>query len=247
MRPPLEPSPPREAGLDPDLAALLHSVDEEPTQSELDELLAGVRSSIDAARTDELSRLRAQPTWRRRALGFATWIFFVGASIAISHRVDLAAYPLSYLLAYGGGVASLIAVCAFVALRPLHLPSLPRATGVGLGFVAVAATIALAVAPGFHAHAALPSGVGLFTHASPCLVYGFLVGVPVYGALRLLDRGNSLGRVLAASAAGLSGNLVLELQCATGGAEHRLFGHAGVVALYVFGVIALEWALRPRT
>lgn len=247
MTPTPEPTSPRDAGLDPDLAALLASVDQEPTQGELDELLASVRSSIEAARSNDVTRLHAQPTWRRRAFGFATLIFLLGMNIGLRQRTDLEAYALPYLLTYGGAVVSLISVCAFLALRPLHVPSLPRGTGFGLGLVAVAATVVLAVSPGFHAHAASPSGVSLFSHASPCLVYGFFVGVPIYGALRLLDRGQPLGRVLAASAAGLAGNLVLELQCPTGGGAHRLFGHAGVVALYVFGVIALEWALRPRT
>jgi hypothetical protein len=232
--------------LDPELAALLASVDDEPDPSEVDALYGGVRGHILAAKASPVERLRARPTWLRRLLGVLVFLFVVGITTGTQRRADLAAYPLAHLLAYLGSLATLIAVCTFAALRPLHRPSLPKLTGIGLGLLAIAATVVLAIVPDFHTHAPPPTG-GLLAHASPCFVYGFLVGAPIYAALRVLDRGNPLGRVLAASAAGLTGNLVLELQCPSGGVDHLVVGHAGVVALYVLGVLALEWALRPRT
>jgi hypothetical protein len=254
MTQPSEPNPassrgpaPNDPELDPELVALLASVDDErPDPSEVDALYGGVRGQILAAKSSPVERLRARPTWLRRSLGLLVFLFVVGITTGTQRRADLAAYPLAHLLAYLGSLATLIAVCTFAALRPLHRPSLPKLTGIGLGLLAVAATVVLAIVPDFHTHAPLPSG-GLLAHASPCFVYGFLVGAPIYAALRVLDRGNPLGRVLAASAAGLTGNLVLELQCPSGGVDHRVVGHAGVVALYVLGVLALEWALRPRT
>lgn len=238
---------PNDPELDPELAALLARVDDErPDPSEVAALYGGVRGHIVAAKGSPVERLRARPTWLRRLLGVLVFLFVVGITTGTQRRVDLAAYPLAHLLAYLGSIATLIAVCTFAALRPLHRPSLPKLTGIGLGLLAIAATVVLAIVPDFHAHAPLPSG-SLLAHASPCFVYGFLVGAPIYVALRVLDRGNPLGRVLAASAAGLTGNLVLELQCPSGGVDHLVVGHAGVVALYVLGVLALEWALRPRT
>lgn len=256
MTQPSEPNPaqsrppsaaPSDSDLDPELAALLASVDDErPDPSEVDALYGGVRGHILAAKASPVERLRARPTWLRRLLGVLAFLFVVGITTGTQRRADLAAYPLAHLLAYLGSLATLIAVCTFAALRPLHRPSLPKLTGIGLGLLAIAATVVLAIVPDFHAHAPLPSG-GLLAHASPCFVYGFLVGAPIYAALRVLDRGNPLGRVLAASAAGLTGNLVLEIQCPSGGVDHLVVGHASVVALYVLGVLALEWALRPRS
>lgn len=235
----------RDAELDPELAALLSSVDELPEPHEIDALYGGVRGHVVAAKASPVERLRAQPTWRRRLLGVLMFVFIVGITTGTQQRADLAAYPLGYLAIYFGSIATLLVLCAFAALRPVHRPSLSRVTGLGLGALAIVATVILAVIPGFHAHASVPEG-SLLSHASPCFVYGFLVGAPVFAALRVLDRGNPLGRVLAASAAGLTGNLVLELQCPSAGIDHLVLGHAGVVALYVLGVLALEWALRPR-
>ncbi|MCU0673801.1 MAG: hypothetical protein MUE69_13495 [Myxococcota bacterium] len=208
---------PTDDELDPELAALLASVDDEPDPSEVDALYGGVRGHILAAKASPVERLRARPTWLRRLLGVLVFLFVVGITTGTQRRADLAAYPLAHLLAYLGSLATLIAVCTFAALRPLHRPSLPKLMGIGLGLLAIGATVVLAIVPDFHTHAPLPTG-GLLAHASPCFVYGFLVGAPIYAALRVL-----------------------------GGVDHLVVGHAGVVALYVLGVLALEWALRPRT
>lgn len=247
----MNPAHETEQELDPELAALLASAEDElpaPGASEdVDAMLKGVRGQIAEARKSPLQRIREQPTWRRRALGVATLLFLVGLSVGAKHP-NAAAYPKGYLALYVVSIATLVLVCAFAALRPLHRPTLSRPLGVGLGLLAFLATVVLAVAPGFHDHMSrAPEGLSLFAHASPCFVYGFLVGVPVYAVLRILDRGNPLGRVLAASAAGLTGNLVLEMHCMVGGADHLLLGHAGMVGFYVLGVLALEWALRPRS
>lgn len=228
---------------DPELAALLEAAEREPP--DLEALYAGVRGRIRAAEQSPLERVRAQPTWARRLLALGAFVVVVAAAVAARPRHDLDAYPSGLLALYVISVGALLSVCAFAALRPLQLPALSRGTSVALGLLAVASTVFLAVAPGFHDHASTPSDVGPLAHVA-CLVHGLLVGVPLYAVLRVLDRGSAVGRVLAASAAGLAGNLVLELSCAFGGATHLVAGHASIVALFVLGALALEWRLRPR-
>ena len=63
------------------------------------------------------------------------------------------------------------------------------------------------------------------------------MGVPVYVALRLLDRGSSAtASLLAACAAGLTGNLVLQLHCPVDGVEHLMATHFSVALLFLVGL-----------
>ncbi|HJL04194.1 MAG TPA: NrsF family protein [Polyangiaceae bacterium LLY-WYZ-15_(1-7)] len=229
-----------------ELEALLGRPEATP-ELDLDGLFAGVRERVEDAERSPSFRLKAQSTPRRRLLGLLAVLGVIAANLLLGTRPDLGTYGPGLLAASFGSLGVLVLLAVFAALRPTHRPPLPRWQVAALTAASLAATVVLAVVPGYHAHAALPeAGRALGSHALPCLVYGFLVGVPVYAALRLLDRGSPLSRVVAASAAGLAGNLVLELHCPTGGPAHLLAGHAGVVALYVVGVGLLEAALRHR-
>jgi len=139
--------------------------------------------------------------------------------------------------------ASLVAFCLLIVLamfmvtRPVHLPALPRWQSICLACVAVGATIVAAFWPvpealataGGHEHS------GGFM-AGACMGVGLLLGVPVYALLRLVDRGNALGSLVAAAAAGVAGNFVLKAHCAVPGTSHELFGHASVAVLFVVGL-----------
>lgn len=232
--------------LDPELRAFLEALPgETPDASklDLDGLRRDLRAEVDAADRSLVARVRALATWLRRSLAALVLVALVALTVRPS---DLVTYPPGLWMLYLASVLVLFGLCAFVALRPVHVPALPRWQGVALGLTAVVAVVVLSVIPDLHLRTTPPS-VGFFAHFSPCFAYGFMLGLPVYGALRLLDRGNPVGRILAAAAAGLAGNLVLEMRCTVGGgAVHQLFGHAGVVAFYVVGVVAFEWALRRR-
>ena len=69
-----------------------------------------------------------------------------------------------------------------------------------------------------------------------CMGAGLLLGVPVYALLRLVDRGNAFGSLVAASAAGLAGNFVLKAHCSVPGTSHELMGHASVALVFVLGM-----------
>jgi hypothetical protein len=65
---------------------------------------------------------------------------------------------------------------------------------------------------------------------------GILLGIPVYALLRLVDRGNAFGSLVAAAAAGLAGNFILKAHCSVPGTSHELLGHASVAVLFVLGL-----------
>jgi hypothetical protein len=72
--------------------------------------------------------------------------------------------------------------------------------------------------------------------AGACMGVGLLLGVPVYALLRLVDRGNALGSLVAAAAAGVAGNFVLKAHCSIAGTSHELLGHASVALVFVVGL-----------
>jgi hypothetical protein len=129
----------------------------------------------------------------------------------------------------------LLIVAMVMVTRPVHRPALPRWQVACLIAVAIGATVLAAFWPGADARAAAhPHDTGVMVGA--CMGVGLLLGVPVYALLRLVDRGSSFGNLVAAAAAGLAGNFVLEAHCSIESAHHVLLGHASVAILFVVGL-----------
>ena len=212
-----------------------------PSRVELDALLGEVERSVAEADRSWLFRARALATWARRALAFATTGTVIALGSAMGLRADLAGLPAAHLAIGVAAMAALLAASLYFALRPLHEPPLPRPMSAGLAAVSLAATAALALlGPAGEA----VNDESLAGHASPCLAYGLLLGLPVYAVLRLLDRGSGLALV-ASCAAGLTGHLVLTLHCPRTDVAHLMAGHFAVVLLFVVGLGALA-ALSAR-
>ena len=137
--------------------------------------------------------------------------------------------------------ASLVTFCVllvlamFMVTRPVHLPALPRWQSVCLACIAVGATVLAAFWPYPAAQAATHDHTG-GAMAGACMGVGLLLGVPVYALLRLVDRGNAFGSLVAAAAAGLAGNFVLKAHCSVPGTSHELLGHASVAVVFVLGL-----------
>ena len=76
---------------------------------------------------------------------------------------------------------------------------------------------------------------------------GILLGVPVYAVTRLLDRGGTLlGPLLAALAAGLTGNFALQIHCPTNDTQHAMAGHAPVALVFVLAIGGVELLFRRK-
>ncbi len=129
----------------------------------------------------------------------------------------------------------LLLVAMIMVTRPVHLPELPRWQSVCLVCVALGATVLATFWP-YPAAQAATHGHDGSVMAGVCMGVGILLGVPVYALLRLVDRGNAFGSLVAAAAAGLAGNFVLKAHCSVPGTSHELLGHASVAVLFVLGL-----------
>jgi len=140
----------------------------------------------------------------------------------------------------------LLVVAMFMVTRPLHLPALPRWQSMCLVCIAVGATVLAAFWPYPAAQAATHDHTGGIM-VGACMGAGLLLGVPVYALLRLVDRGNAFGSLVAASAAGLAGNFVLKAHCSVPGTSHELLGHASVALVFVVGLGLVHRITQKRT
>jgi len=200
-----------------------------------DEMFSELKARCDESDRTLAGFLRSRSTAARRMIVLSIFVFL--------GLVGWFAFPL--IAAEGRSVqwtASLIAFCIllvlamFMVTRPVHLPALPRWQSLCLICVAVGATIVAAFWP-------IPAALAATTHnhgggfmAGACMGVGLLLGVPVYALLRLVDRGNALGNLVAAAAAGVAGNFVLKAHCSIAGTSHELLGHASVALVFVLGL-----------
>ena len=200
----------------------------------MDRMFGNMKAECDKSDRSIAGYLRSRSTMARRVivLGvFATlavvgWFVFplVGDQArTIQWAISLATFCV------------LLVIAMFMVTRPVHLPALPRWQSLCLVCIALGATVLAAFWPHPAAQAATPDHVGSVM-AGACMGVGLLLGVPVYALLRLVDRGNALGSLIAAAAAGVAGNVVLKAHCSVPGTSHELWGHASVAILFVVGL-----------
>jgi hypothetical protein len=196
-----------------------------------EDMFSEVKAQCDKSDRTLAGFLRSRSTAARRmlvlsifaVLGIAGWFAFPVIDVegrSVQWTASLVAFCILLVLAM------------FMVTRPVHLPALPRWQSVSLVALAVGATIVAAFWPIPAALSAAHDHGGGFM-AGACMGVGLLLGVPVYALLRLVDRGNALGNLVAAAAAGVAGNFVLKAHCAIPGTSHELLGHASVVLVFV--------------
>ena len=193
---------------------------------DVDAMLGAVEREIEDAEKKPTFWLRTRPTWMRRAIAAAAAALVVGIGGVLTLRGDFEDYPLPTMVAACVALGSLLVLALHQALRPLHRPPLSAWARAGLVALTLGATFTLALLS--------PPDAPSETLVSPCLFYGLLMGAPVYLILRLLDRGAGVtSSLLAACAAGLAANLVLQLHCPRDGVEHLMINHASVAVLFL--------------
>lgn len=230
--------------LDPELEEWLaqaREAEDGPSDVDLDGMLGDVEGQIERAEGSWTFWLESRPTWLRRAVAIAAAVAVVGVGGAMVVRPDIAEQPVAFMAVALGSMGVLLGASLYFALRPLHQPPLPRwLRGVLIG-ATLASTCALAL---FAPHEVPEQSAGLLEHVSPCLFYGLLAGLPVYGLLRLLDRGGATVALLGACAAGLTANLALQLHCPRNDLEHLMAAHFAVVLLFVGGLGVVHWLIE---
>jgi hypothetical protein len=200
----------------------------------IDRMFGNMKADCDKSDRSITGFVRSRSTTARRLL-----VLTMFSVLAI---IGWFAFPLVGDQARTGQwAASLAAFCVllllamFMVTRPVHLPALPRWQSMCLACVAVGATVLAAFWPHPAAQAATHDPRGGMM-AGACMGIGLLLGVPVYALLRLVDRGNVLGSLVAAAAAGVAGNFVLKAHCSIAGTSHELLGHASVAIIFVLGL-----------
>ncbi len=212
---------------------------------QIERMFADVKSECDKSDRTMTGFLRSRSTKVRRlivlsvfsVLAIAGWFLFplVGAQ---ARTVPWTTSLISFSV--------LLVLAMFMVTRPVHLPALPKWQSVCLVCVAIGATVLAAFWPHPAAQAATHDHSG-GVMAGACMGVGLLLGVPVYGLLRLVDRGNALGSLVAASAAGLAGNFVLKAHCSVPGTSHELLGHASVALVFVVGLGVVHRVTKKPT
>ena len=212
----------------------LDAPDTPQNRERLDRMFANIRAECDQSDRTLAGFLRGRSTIARRVL-----VLTIFSGLAI---LGWFAFPLVGDQARTGQwTASLVSFCVLIVLamfmvtRPVHLPALPRWQSVCMACIAILATVVAAFWPHPAAHAATAEP-GVSMMAGACMGVGLLLGIPVYALLRLVDRGNALGSLVAAAAAGVAGNFVLKAHCAIPGTSHELLGHASVAVVFVVGL-----------
>jgi len=207
---------------------------------DLGELFAGVTAAISAERGVR-AWLRAFPTRIRVTSAVAVAALLGLAVFIFARRVDFAVYPVGRMALALGLLALGLVTAILRSLRPLqHAPG-PRGADhllVGLGVLAV--SILALLAPAHQAHPASLAGAGrdMWARAAACFALGTILGVPLAAALFALDRGGTRrAAVLAVLAAGLLGNLTLQLHCPIVAAPHLLLGHAAIVPVLLVAIV----------
>jgi hypothetical protein len=181
-------------------------------------------------------RSRSRPARLAMALGFAALVGV--AMLLFAHRGDLPTYPQARMLLELAWFVAGTGAAAWLALRPIYLP---RPSG---GVVAAVAAFALA---GPIVAALLPEVPTSAYHrayhswrALGCFGIGTATSLLAFVLARALDRGGTHGAgqlVLAAAAAGLVGNVALQLHCPINYPGHLLLGHATVPLGLVLGAL----------
>jgi hypothetical protein len=222
-----------DAGLDERLRELGSAGSAEDDEC-IDRMFAGIRAQCDKSDRTITGFLRSRSTIVRRliVLSVFTVLAIVGwfAFPLVNDQARTVQWTTSLVT-----FCVLLVVAMFMVTRPVHLPALPRWQSMCLACIAVGATVLAAFWPHPAAQAATHDHTG-DVMAGACMGVGLLLGVPVYALLRLVDRGNALGALVAAAAAGLAGNFVLKAHCSVPGTSHELLGHASVALVFVLGL-----------
>jgi hypothetical protein len=236
----------REPELDPKLEEWLAEAREEEgagPSPDVDAMFAEVTEDIEEAERKPTFWLRTRPTWMRRliACGAALLVVVLGGVIAL--RSDFFEYPPVFMAVALGSLGVLLLLSLHQALRPLHRPPMPGWARAGVVALTLTATFLLALLSPHEPGVEASRGVGEMV--SPCLFLGLLMGIPVYLILRLLDRRAGVtAPLLAACAAGLAGNLVLQLHCPRRDLDHLMFAHFAVALLFVAGLGVVHLLVR---
>lgn len=214
--------------------------------AELPPGLAALRARVDEDLEREqglLATLRALPTPQRIGLVVILTGLLMGLTAVVTPRGEMADYPVVRMVVVLAVMGAVMAVAVWRLLRPLHLPK-PSSTATRLLLVAGVLAPTVAALWPVYGHAGHDPGHGLSfaMGCGQCMAFGAVMGAPVLALATMLRRAKVDGAAvvaLAGVAAGLVGNLTLQLHCPVTDPLHLLLAHASLAL--ILGVVALRW------
>lgn len=212
----------------------LDATDEADSGELIDRMFTNVKGECDKSDKNVIGFLRSRSTAVRRLIVLAVFLGLAVAGWSSLPLVDESLRDPEWVATLATFLALLI-VAMMMVTRPVHRPELPRWQVTCLVCIALGATALAAFWPTSGAQAATHEHASGMM-AGACMGFGLMLGVPVYALLRLVDRGNAFGSLVAAAAAGLAGNFVLKAHCAIDTTGHVLLGHASVAVLFIVGL-----------
>jgi len=232
------------AELQSDLDALEELAGKGEGDEELD--LDALRHDVDALLDEErgfLAELRSRGTGQRIAIVVAAVVLISVGTVLATPRTDLATYPLGRMIAILVALGLLTGMATWRLLRPLHLPP-PSPTSNRLLLLAGLLTPVVVDLIPLHDHVGGAAGEGMsfVTACLKCFGFGGVTGALVLVVAFMMRRARVDGvavAALAGVAAGLTGNLTLQLHCPIIAPAHLLLGHA--MLLLVFGAATALW------
>ena len=229
------------AGTDADMGETLRHLEGPPRASDLEGMYDEVRRQCDKQDRGMAGYLKSRPTRVRRMICFSALALIGTVAMLTIPIVDASQRTTEWFVTLTAYLV-LMGLAIQSATRPLQLPALPRWRTYLLAALAIAATLVAVLVPGAHAHV----GASPQMSFAPCMGTGLLLGIPVYATIRVFDRGNALGGLLAAAAAGLAGNFLLKFHCPVNEAAHVMAGHVSVAVIFVVGLGLVHWLIDQR-
>ncbi len=243
----LDPSGGGDEALQREIASARRLVGDAADPARTDEVTLGqLETQINrriAGETGLLARMRAWPTWLRLGVVVMLSVATTILTALSMPREDLGAYPSGRMVVTLGLLGALTAAAAGRLLRPLYRPRPGVWSGRLLLFMGMVMPCLISLWP-LHGHIGAPAGEGVAfaMRCGKCLGFGGALGIPVLLVAFAVRRANIDGAAVAALAgvaAGLTGNLTLQVHCAITNTEHLLLGHAALLA--IFGIFAAMW------
>jgi hypothetical protein len=188
------------------------------------------------------ARLRSLPGPWRWLLVAAVASATTAASLSMTPRPDLELYPSGRMAVVLVALFALTAAACWRLLRPIHRPPLSPAVDYAMLIVSAALPTIVAVSPMDHVGAPAGDGAAFIIACTKCMSFGAVFGLPVMllaVAARRANVGGPAVAALAGVAAGLTGNLVLQVHCPITEPGHVLLGHAAMLA--PLGLVAAVW------
>jgi hypothetical protein len=212
-------------------------VDLEPLRREVHRALAQERGVV--------ARLRSLRTSHRILLVVLLAALVTLAAALATPRHDLGEVPFARMMATLAVFAALTAAASWRMLRPLHAPPPSMWSGRALIAAGLLSPCLFALGPLEHVGLSAGEGADFVACCGKCIGFGGALALPVFVLALLARRSTVDGAVVAALggvAAGLTGNLGLQVHCAVTEPAHVLASHE-LLVLVSTGT-ALLWRRR---